>query len=254
MLWVAAGATALHLADVTRLFDVLTLPASWDSALRQPWSLLTYMVTQISPLHLLFNMLWLYWFGMLLEDCTRRGAILALFIAGGLCGALLFLLSADPWEGNLAGASAASLALVTAAACRMPSRRIPLLLFGNVRLVWIAVIPLAQTFPGGGGAMAAGFTAHLGGAIAGCVYGVYPLILTPIKEKLEDMRRRRRMNPKALKDIHVVMPGSRSVFDSKARAENRARLDTLLDKIRLTGYDSLTSAERRELEVLSQNI
>ena len=136
----------------------------------------------------------------------------------------------------------------------MPSRRIPLLLFGNVRLVWIAVISLALTFLGGGGAMAAGFTAHLGGAIAGCVYGVYPLILTPIKEKLEDMRRRRRMNPKALKDIHVVMPGSRSVFDSKARAENRARLDTLLDKIRLTGYDSLTSAERRELEVLSQNI
>ena len=43
----------------------LSLPASFVCLLYQPWSLITYMFIQSCIFRLLFNMLWLYWFGRL---------------------------------------------------------------------------------------------------------------------------------------------------------------------------------------------
>ena len=47
------------------IFDLFALPASLHRFIIQPWSLLTYMFMHAGFLHILFNMLWLYWFGSL---------------------------------------------------------------------------------------------------------------------------------------------------------------------------------------------
>ena len=45
--------------------NYLEFPAWWERFIRQPWSLFTYMFMHAGILHILFNMLWLYWFGRL---------------------------------------------------------------------------------------------------------------------------------------------------------------------------------------------
>lgn len=47
------------------VLQYLELPAWTLQFVKQPWSLLTYMFMHAGILHLLFNMLWLYWFGQM---------------------------------------------------------------------------------------------------------------------------------------------------------------------------------------------
>ena len=49
--------------SATGIFDLFALPASLHRFILQPWSLLSYMFMHAGFLHILFNMLWLYWFG-----------------------------------------------------------------------------------------------------------------------------------------------------------------------------------------------
>ena len=49
--------------DGTSWLQWLELPAWIPQFLCQPWSLLTYMFLHANVFHLLFNMLWMYWFG-----------------------------------------------------------------------------------------------------------------------------------------------------------------------------------------------
>lgn len=275
-LWLLAGANSLLHLHLEYAEEWLTLPPSVGELASRPWTPLTYMFTQISPWHLLFNMMWLYLFGTLMcrgvmerfyelndtdtalglppSPAPRTAMTLAwLYIAGGLAGALFFLLSADnAYTGapHLAGASAAVLAWATAAACRIPSMRVNLLLFGRVKMIWIALTAIALAFVGGGGS-AANLMPHLGGTLAGLAYGLFPLL--DLKQRSRRIRRKARA-AKAAEIFRTVSPTDRSIAASRGKAENRERLDALLDKIRLSGYDSLTSDERFELEILSRNI
>ena len=105
------------------------------------------MFTHYSPLHILFNMLWLYWFARLIKGLTPT-RLLTLYIGGGLAGGLAFLM----WHSSpapLCGASASVLALMTAAAILDPDRRLGLFLVGEIKLKWIAVGAIALTMLGG---------------------------------------------------------------------------------------------------------
>ncbi len=88
----------LHIATLVLTFtDIkpeyaltwIELPSSPDLFITQPWTIITYMFAQYDLLHILFNMLWLYWFGtiFLLTDTSKR--MLALYIYGGICGGAL---------------------------------------------------------------------------------------------------------------------------------------------------------------------
>ena len=49
--------------SITDWLQWLEMPASLTQFLRQPWAIITYMFMHAGVMHLLFNMLWLYWFG-----------------------------------------------------------------------------------------------------------------------------------------------------------------------------------------------
>ena len=71
----------------------LSLPASFVALMYQPWSLFTYMFMHAGILHLLFNMLWLYWFGRLFLNFYSSKHLRGLYVLGGLCGGLLYMIS-----------------------------------------------------------------------------------------------------------------------------------------------------------------
>ncbi|MDE5870148.1 MAG: rhomboid family intramembrane serine protease, partial [Muribaculaceae bacterium] len=151
--------------------SALVIPSIFSSWLSQPWSLVTYMFTQISFLHLLFNMLWLLWFGRIFLFCSSEKRLLLTYLGGGLTGGIFYLLASnigDPVPGGyLIGSSAAVLAVMTAASIMAPNLELRLLLLGEIRLKYVALICILLTFLGIGGGNAGGFSAHIGGVLFG---------------------------------------------------------------------------------------
>ena len=118
--------------------NFLELPAWIPQFLVQPWSLFTYMFLHVGALHLLFNMLWLYWFGQLFLSFFSARHYRGLYLLGGLCGGLLYLLAFNVFPyfkayvhgSYLLGASASVLAIVVATAVRQPEYRVNFMFVG----------------------------------------------------------------------------------------------------------------------------
>lgn len=258
VLWWLLGVNAAVFVVVTAVSYAVpgavlwfALPGDLSVWLTRPWTLLSYMVTQADPLHLLFNMLTLLWFGSILQTRYSQTRLLALYVGGGLCGALLFMLLSGLWNHVgvqwLMGASASVLAMMTAAGCLMGDYRLHLFFIGDVRLRWIVVAMLVLSFLSLGGGSAGGGMAHVGGVIFGLVWSLAErrgMIFG--RDKSSGKEQRRRMPTEA---------GARrvaSILEQNRR--DKIRLDELLDKINVSGYDSLSSSERKELDEISRRI
>ena len=59
------------------------LPASLSRFITQPWSIITYMFMHADILHILFNMLWLYWFGAIFLYFFTNKHLVGIYILGG---------------------------------------------------------------------------------------------------------------------------------------------------------------------------
>lgn len=237
--WIA-GIAAYFAGPGTGLAPWLSMPATIDALALRPWTPLTYMFTQTSPLHLLFNMLWLYWFGEVLADTAGNRSVWKAYVIGGITGALSFALAttfiSSLGSVSLSGASAAVVAVMAEAAFRQPDREFRLFLIGSVKLKWLAAISLGLLMLGlGGGGNAGGQAAHIGGALAGCAL----FFAGRIKRKKNATAC---AQPKRAGKVVKAMTTYRTDME---------RLDMLLDKIKLSGYDSLTSKEKGELQRLS---
>lgn len=224
----------------------LAMPAAFDAFVSRPWTCLTYMFAPTGLLNLLFNMLWLWWFDRVLDDVVSSRRVWLTYISGGVAGAifclLLTALSPSLGASALAGPSAAVVAVMIYAALLQPDREFMLFLIGRVRLKWLALISLALLLIGlGGSANAGGQAAHLGGAAAG------------LSIWLAYRHRPRRHKARPAKET-VTRKAPEIMPAMSAYRNDMNRLDTLLDKIKLSGYDSLTQAERTELQKLGERL
>ena len=156
------------------------LPGDLRLLLHRPWTLVTYMFAHINLLHILFNMLWLYWLGRIFMEYFSPKQLTGVYLLGGLGGALLFLLAynllpyfrAQPGTPYLIGASASVIAIVVAAAVYAPEYRIGLLFFGEVPLKWVAIVTVAIAVLGLDAGNVGGNLAHIGGAIVGAWFAL----------------------------------------------------------------------------------
>ena len=122
--------------------------------------------------HLLFNMLWLYWFGRIFLQYFTGRTLGSLYVLGGLGGAMLYVVAFNtvPYfivmgDSLMIGASAAVMAVVMGAAFYRPNVRLNLLFIGQVRIVYIAIaVFLIDLFSLGSGVNEGGHVAHIGGA------------------------------------------------------------------------------------------
>lgn len=243
-------------AAESTLMSWLVMPGSWKSFIATPWSAVTYMFTQTSFLHLLFNMLWLLWFGRIFIYVGSDKQLLLTYICGGLTGALCFLAAcsfATPVPGiYLTGASASVLAVMTAASVAAPNLELNLLLLGQIRLKYVALLCIVLTFLGIGGGNAGSFSAHIGGVIFGLFApGIFShkqtiRIHTPsfMRRLVHKLKSRKRRVPEIL----------RKPVNAPSSISDEERLDQLLDKVRVSGYDSLSSSEKSELNAISSRL
>lgn len=141
------------------------------------WQLVTYMFLHGSSIfHIIFNMLGLYVFGREIEEMIGTGRFVFLYLCCGVCGGLLWLALGGAAEVCI-GASGGVLGLLGTFAAFFPGRRITLLLFlvvpvtltARMLAAGYAVISVFSLFTGHNPNVA--HLAHLGGGLAGYIYG-----------------------------------------------------------------------------------
>ncbi|MHA7131739.1 rhomboid family intramembrane serine protease [Algoriphagus namhaensis] len=260
------------LGDIYSSFiSYLMMPASVGRLIFQPWSPLTYMFLHEGFFHIIFNMLFLYWFGQLIHQFMGSRKLTNLYILGGLAGAAFYVLIyniapyfRDSVDGSLMlGASAGVFAIVVGAATLSPNTTFVLLLIGPVKIKYIAMFYVILSFANSAGANAGGELAHLGGALMGYVYVVQLRkgldLGVPIQKIgifFEDLFSGRKRGVKVTYKRTKSSGGSFSGFnkstsskkasDSSAEA-SQEEIDQILDKIADRGYEALSKEEKRKL-------
>ncbi|WP_375584001.1 rhomboid family intramembrane serine protease [Cyclobacterium xiamenense] len=244
------------------------MPASLPRFVTQPWTLLTYMFFHEGFFHILFNLLFLYWFGLLVQEYLGSRKLVNLYILGGIAGGLLYMVLyniapyfSDRVDGALMlGASAGVYAIVVAAATLRPDTQFHLLLLGPVKIKYIAIFYVLIAFANSAGSNAGGELAHLGGAALGYLYilqlqkgvdlgkpvqavGLFFEKLFSQKPKVKVTYRRGSENVRT-KTKGGTVPNTSASAGSKSTQEE---IDRILDKIAEKGYDNLSKEEKRKL-------
>jgi membrane associated rhomboid family serine protease len=221
--------------------------------LLQPWTIVTYMFAHGGFMHLLFNMLGLFFFGPPLEAKWGSKAFLKYYFICGMGGAVLSLL--QPMS-PIIGASAAVFGVMLAFAMNWPDT--PIYLMGifpvpaKILVGLLAIFSLFSAF--GGRADGVAHFAHLGGFAAGFAWLKWEAHRGPKgMRKFNRMMNRRKLTvvPGGEDTRARTVPGTGSPAD-KDEAQLLGELDKVLDKISSNGMASLTPAERRILDEASR--
>ncbi len=236
------------------------LPGDLAQLMRRPWTLLTYMFAHYKLLHILFNMLWLYWLGRIFMEFFSPKQLTGVYLLGGWGGALLFLLACNllpHFTGGpffLIGASASVIAVVVAAAVYAPDYKIGLLFIGEVSIKWVAIVTVAIDLAGLSGVSLGSSIAHIGGALVGAWYALRIKgghdITRPLNAAIDAVVGM--FNGRSLPQFK--RPARRPQSQQKPSKPHRPgdtvseeRLDSILKKIKVSGYDALTDAEKDDL-------
>ena len=261
--------TLAYWSSLDTVYNFVTLnlgmPAHIIRFLYKPWTLITYCFTHEGFLHIIFNMLNLYWFGQLIREYLGNKKLVSLYFLGGLAGGILYLLFYNllPYFENRAeiavmiGASASVLAIITAAATLLPDYTFNLILLGPVRIKYIAAFLIVLSISGAVGDNAGGNIAHIGGAIIGFIFikqlqrGVD--MGRPIHAIGDFFANLFSGRPKMKATFNSSAPGPKT--NTKVNGNSRpdqSEIDVILDKISASGYESLTKEEKQKLFRASQ--
>lgn len=238
------------------VISFLGMSSGLSKLVTQPWSLITYMFVHESFLHILFNMLVLFWFGKIFCEYFNSRKIVVVYLLGGIAGALLFLLAyqlfpafeAVKHSATLIGASAGVIAILVAISTLLPDYSMHLLLFGAVRLKYIAgfmVLLYLISIPDGN---AGGNISHLGGALFGFIYTKFHRQGTDIGAWLDKLIGFITGLFKPGSKIKVVHRKSGSPVQGKTSGKpGQDVIDAILDKISRSGFGSLSEKEKEIL-------
>jgi len=200
------------------------------------WQVFTYMFLHSTApnhiIHIIINMLFLYWFGVELERVLGRRRFLGLYLGGGVAGGIAYAVSqyVVGMRSPAIGASAAVMAVMVVYAFHFPNRTIYLFYCIPIAVKWFALAAIAMDVLYSVTSYADGVahTAHLGGALYGFLHWRLGPRLARYFGRFGDRRLER---------------------EARRRAADERRLDKLLAKISREGFDSLS---RREREFLTE--
>lgn len=237
----------------SKTIDLISVPSSFDRLILRPWSVISYMFTHKDIWHILFNMLWLYWFGMIFMQFLDQRKLVAVYLLGGLSGALVYILSFNVFpafreivhESVAIGASASVMAIVIAVAAYVPNYTIRLLLIGRVKIFYVALVIFILTSFVDFSVNSGGKLAHIGGALFGYFYSVN------LKKGRDAGRGINRIIDslatffKAPAKKKVIHKKPKTDYEyNRLKAEKQEKINMILDKISKGGYDSLTKEEK----------
>jgi membrane associated rhomboid family serine protease len=239
---------------ITSLF---ALPASVGNLAFHPWTLVSYMFYHESFLHVLFNILTLYWFGKLFLLYFNQKQLVGLYLLGGLVGGLFYMLIFNlfPYfhgmvnDGLLIGASASALAIIMGIAAYVPTMQIHLFLIGKIQIRYLAAVIFFLSLFSVVGDNPAGNLAHLGGLGFGYLFAMMMKKGKDLTKGLNSMIDffvdlfTRKPKMKVTKGNHPLTDQEWNYQKNQATQE----LDTILEKIKRAGYESLTAEEKKKL-------
>lgn len=237
--WLVQGNTSL----VTHWF---ALQDNFPGLLSKPWTLVTYGFLHGGFLHILFNLIVLFYFGNLFLDFFSKRDFLIYYFLGIVLGGLVYISSYTYFpnlkneNSILLGASAGIMAIVIGIATKIPNYAIHFRFIGGIKLWYIAlalvIIDLIQLPVDNTG----GHLAHLGGALTG-------YLLTHFAAgsgrrtggSLFNLFKSKKQKP--LKTVYKSKTQQKpQEFDT----EHQKKIDTILDKISKSGYEALSREEK----------
>jgi membrane associated rhomboid family serine protease len=227
---------------------------SWSNVFehRRVWTLVTAAFSHEGLWHLIWNMFYLHWFALELEQIYGRRNFLLLYIYSAVVSSLAHVAwsHAQGFDVPALGASGAVMAVVVVAAIFFPSRLVTIW-WVPLPLWLLAALKLLGDFTGlFGMSDGIGHAAHLGGALAGVFFWWLDLRLFASpgqQEFLEEpflgfrpLWRRLFSRPRPpVRELPHVEPDS-------------AQLDEVLRKIAREGMSSLTPDELAFLNAASE--
>ena len=236
-----------------KILNLFSVPSSVKAFILRPWTLITYMFTHKDILHILFNMLWLYWFGTIFLEYLDQKKLVSVYLLGGITGAIVYIISFNIFpvfdqvvsESVAIGASASVLAIVVAIAVYVPDYSVNLFLLGRIKIKWVALVIFILTSVMDFSVNSGGKLAHIGGAGFGYLY------TTNLRRGLDLGKGLNKVIDffatlfKPRKKMRVTYKKRTTDYDyNKARANHQEQINKILDKISKGGYDSLTKEEK----------
>jgi membrane associated rhomboid family serine protease len=236
--------------------DWLALPADFGQLASRPWTLITYMFLHFDFLHILFNLLWLYWMGQIFLTYFDQGKLITIYLLGGIFGGLFYVAGYNSFpvfsqivtDSRLLGASASVIAIVTALAVHAPNHMLHLMFIGPVKMKYIALVSVLMYVIGISSTNAGGNLAHLGGACWGVIYvlqlrrGIDPG--KSVNGFFSSLKKLFRPKPK------VKVSYRKPVDDieyNRLKNQDQNLMNEILEKISKSGYDSLSKEEKEIL-------
>ncbi|MFT6165529.1 MAG: membrane associated rhomboid family serine protease [Vicingaceae bacterium] len=237
----------------------LAVPSDPGKLIFKPWTILTYMFLHLGLWHLFSNMLWLYFLGTLFVQFLGERKLYTVYIAGGIAGALLYVLFFNIFPvfenvNNSAialGASASVMAVVVGVGTYSPNYAIRLLFLGDVKLKYIAIFSFVIDVLSISNSNSGGHIAHIGGAALGFLFA---------KQWSKGIDITAWVGTSSNFLLALVKPGSKSKMKVKykrpstsnyeyndRKKEEQVEIDAILDKISRSGYDSLSKKEKEIL-------
>lgn len=258
------GVLGLFHIDVQRSMEWLLVPVRLSEIISRPWTLVTYLFVHYNLMHLLMNMVWLYFFGLFFQRWYTSSQLLAHYILGGVAGALLFIVGNQLFASSgsslsqapLIGASASVMSLCVAVAVLKPNEPVSLFLFGTIRLKYLALIMIGLDLLGLNPESEGVMLAHLGGALYGMTVGLASrsgVNLIPWAERMASRFKPRKKGPRmkvTYQRSNKETTNRTSDIDQEYRSRKKqeeTQLDTILDKVKQSGYDSLSKDEKKHL-------
>lgn len=250
----------------------LALPANLNDFWLRPWTLFTYMFCHAdigkNVFHIIFNMLWLWWFGQMFVRFHTSCQLLSLYLVGGLFAGLFFLLvyNVFPYfllerqSACVVGASGALMALMGAVVMQ-PSQMVGLNLIVRtvpMQMRTLTIIVMALTLFNGTADNSGGLVCHIGGALFGLIYGHYyqkgrditafaNRWIQAVKQWIHQLRRPRMTAMRGGRRDPIGAEKMRDMNYNADRRQHEAQIDAILDKISKHGYDGLSTEEKQML-------
>ncbi len=239
------------------LISWLALPADISQLVYKPWTLITYMFLHFDFLHILFNILWLYWLGKLFLFYFNEKQLIGVYLLGGIVGGIFFLAAYNLFPAfanqvpfsQLLGASASVIAIVIAVAMWAPNHTINLLFVGPIKMKYIALVAVAMYVIGIASSNAGGNLAHIGGAAFGLLFVLQYRKNNDLTKGVSSLLDKGAKLFKPKQKIKITYKGKASDDIEYNRQQNlkQEEVNRVLEKISKSGYDSLTKEEKELL-------
>ena len=251
--WLAIGRLGGVPDDI--IYHIFTLDPNFTRLLYHPWGILTSIFSHFDFIHLLFNMVFLYFAGKIYEDIFDSKRLLITYIIGGVFGGIAEIIIQSLFfplkeSALIVGASGSIMAIFVAVAFHSPNMKVQLFGRFSIRLYFVALFFLIQDIIGIGKNDGIAHFAHLGGAIFGVLSVQNSTLLNRIETGFTSLFKGKFGTSKK------QQPKSRFKSNedyNQERREQQIQTDKILDKISKGGYESLTKQEKDFLFKQSKN-